>query len=250
MSFDYGLSVSACFIRNLDFPVLRTQVCVLWNSSLHRKNSRPRSSLRVLRSSNSFCGIRVFVSWNSSLHQKNQGCVSRNSSFRFVEFKFAFSRIQVFVFWNRFKSLLCGIQVCVLWIQVCVLWNQVCIEWIKFAIQKNQDCTERIKFLFQKNQVCIERIKFALQKNQVCIEWIKFLQTVVSSFFTGIPVTSPSSGSILAAVISHYYQDTRPNRKSASSEHTLSGPQKTDSGLLMHYQPYSWLVLASSSDGF
>ena len=37
----------------------------------------------------------------------------------------------------------------------------------------------------------------------------------------------------------HYYQYTRPNRKSASSKHTLSGPQKTDSGLLMHYQPYS-----------
>ena len=37
----------------------------------------------------------------------------------------------------------------------------------------------------------------------------------------------------------HYYQYTRPNGKSASSKHTLSGPQKTDSGLLMHYQPYS-----------
>ena len=37
----------------------------------------------------------------------------------------------------------------------------------------------------------------------------------------------------------NYYQYTRPNRKSASSKHTLSGPQKTDSGLLMHYQPYS-----------
>ena len=37
----------------------------------------------------------------------------------------------------------------------------------------------------------------------------------------------------------YYYQYTRPNRKSASSKHTLSGPQKTDSGLLMHYQPYS-----------
>ena len=30
----------------------------------------------------------------------------------------------------------------------------------------------------------------------------------------------------------YYYQYTRPNRKSASSKHTLSGPQKTDSGLL------------------
>ena len=37
----------------------------------------------------------------------------------------------------------------------------------------------------------------------------------------------------------HYYQYTRPNRKSASLKHTLSGPQKTDSGLLMHYQPHS-----------
>ena len=37
----------------------------------------------------------------------------------------------------------------------------------------------------------------------------------------------------------NYDQYTRPNRKSASSKHTLSGPQKTDSGLLMHYQPYS-----------
>ena len=37
----------------------------------------------------------------------------------------------------------------------------------------------------------------------------------------------------------NYYQYTRPNGKSASSKHTLSGPQKTDSGLLMHYQPYS-----------
>ena len=37
----------------------------------------------------------------------------------------------------------------------------------------------------------------------------------------------------------NYYQYTWPNRKSASSKHTLSGPQKTDSGLLMHYQPYS-----------
>ena len=42
-----------------------------------------------------------------------------------------------------------------------------------------------------------------------------------------------------ATVSSYYYQYTRPNRKSASSKHTLSGPQKTDSGLLMHYQPYS-----------
>ena len=48
----------------------------------------------------------------------------------------------------------------------------------------------------------------------------------------------------------YYYQYTRPNRKSASSKHMLSGPQMTDSGLLMHYQPYSWLVLASSSGGF
>ena len=40
-------------------------------------------------------------------------------------------------------------------------------------------------------------------------------------------------------IITYYYQYTRPNRKSASSKHTLSGPQKTDSGLLMHYQPYS-----------
>ena len=38
----------------------------------------------------------------------------------------------------------------------------------------------------------------------------------------------------------HYnYQYSRPNRKSASSEHTLCGPRKTDSGLLMHYQSYS-----------
>ena len=37
----------------------------------------------------------------------------------------------------------------------------------------------------------------------------------------------------------YYYQYTWPNRKSASSKHTLSGLQKTDSGLLMHYQPYS-----------
>ena len=44
----------------------------------------------------------------------------------------------------------------------------------------------------------------------------------------------------------NYYQYTWPNRKSASSKHTLSGPQKTDNGLLMHYQPYSWLVLAST----
>jgi len=51
-------------------------------------------------------------------------------------------------------------------------------------------------------------------------------------------------------IILYYYQYTRLNGKSASSKHTLSGPQKTDSGLLMHYQPYSWLVLASSSDGF
>ena len=42
-----------------------------------------------------------------------------------------------------------------------------------------------------------------------------------------------------ANVIRDYYQYTRPNRQSASSKHTLSGPQKTDSGLLMHYQPYS-----------
>ena len=54
----------------------------------------------------------------------------------------------------------------------------------------------------------------------------------------------------LMLINSYYYQYTRPNRKSASSKHTLSGPQRTDSGLLMHYQPYSWLVLASSSDGF
>ena len=47
----------------------------------------------------------------------------------------------------------------------------------------------------------------------------------------------------------NYYQYMRPNRKLASSKHTLSGPQNTDSGLLMHYQPYSWLVLASLSDG-
>ena len=40
-------------------------------------------------------------------------------------------------------------------------------------------------------------------------------------------------------VNANYYQYTRPNRKSASSKHTLSGPQMTDSGLLMHYQPYS-----------
>ena len=37
----------------------------------------------------------------------------------------------------------------------------------------------------------------------------------------------------------HYYQYTRPNRQSASSKHMLSGLQKTASGLLMHYQPYS-----------
>ena len=37
----------------------------------------------------------------------------------------------------------------------------------------------------------------------------------------------------------HYYQYTRQIEKPASSKHTLSGPQKTDSGLLMHYQPYS-----------
>ena len=37
----------------------------------------------------------------------------------------------------------------------------------------------------------------------------------------------------------HYYQYTQPNRKSASSKHALSGPQKTDSRLLMHYRPYS-----------
>ena len=44
---------------------------------------------------------------------------------------------------------------------------------------------------------------------------------------------------VKTVIIIHYYQYTRPNRKSASSKHTLSGPQKTDSGLLMHYQPYS-----------
>ena len=37
----------------------------------------------------------------------------------------------------------------------------------------------------------------------------------------------------------NYYQYTWPNRTSASSKHTLSGPQMTDSGLLMHYQPCS-----------
>lgn len=42
----------------------------------------------------------------------------------------------------------------------------------------------------------------------------------------------------LVVINIYYYQYTRPNRKSASSKHTLSGPQKTDSGLLMHYQPY------------
>ena len=44
---------------------------------------------------------------------------------------------------------------------------------------------------------------------------------------------------VLPCIIHYYYQYTRPNRKSASSKHTLSGPQMTDSGLLMHYQPYS-----------
>ena len=38
----------------------------------------------------------------------------------------------------------------------------------------------------------------------------------------------------------NYYQYTRPNRKSASSKHTLTGPEKTDSGLPMHYQPYMY----------
>ena len=41
--------------------------------------------------------------------------------------------------------------------------------------------------------------------------------------------------------------ENRPLR--ASSKHTLSGPQKTDSGLLMHYQPYSWLVPSSKTQG-
>ena len=50
----------------------------------------------------------------------------------------------------------------------------------------------------------------------------------------------------LKAKNKHYCQYTRPNRKSASSKHTLSGPKKTNYGLLMHYHPYSWLVLASS----
>ena len=40
----------------------------------------------------------------------------------------------------------------------------------------------------------------------------------------------------------HYYQYTQPNRKSASSKHTLSRTQKTDSGLLMHYRPYVQLI--------
>ena len=55
---------------------------------------------------------------------------------------------------------------------------------------------------------------------------------------------------VMVALSCYYYQYTRPNRKSASSKHTLSGPQMTDSELLMHYQPYSWLVLASSSGRF
>ena len=46
-------------------------------------------------------------------------------------------------------------------------------------------------------------------------------------------------GLVLLFLTLHYYQYTRPNRKSASSKHTLSGPQQTDSGLLTHYQPYS-----------
>ena len=58
------------------------------------------------------------------------------------------------------------------------------------------------------------------------------------------------SNQLFDYIIIYYYQYTRPNRQSASSKHKLSGAQKTDSGLLMHYQPYSWLVLASSSDGF
>jgi len=33
-------------------------------------------------------------------------------------------------------------------------------------------------------------------------------------------------------------------------EHVLSGLQMTASGLLMHYEPYSLLVLSSSSDRF
>ena len=32
----------------------------------------------------------------------------------------------------------------------------------------------------------------------------------------------------------HYYQYTRPNRKSASLKHTLCGPQKTDSSTHSH----------------
>ena len=54
---------------------------------------------------------------------------------------------------------------------------------------------------------------------------------------------SETEGFIIAAqdqaIKTNYYQYTRPNRKSASSKHTLSGPQMTDSGLLMHYQPYN-----------
>ena len=39
----------------------------------------------------------------------------------------------------------------------------------------------------------------------------------------------------LRGIVVYYYQYTRPNRKSASSKHTLSEPQITDCGLLMHY---------------
>ena len=43
----------------------------------------------------------------------------------------------------------------------------------------------------------------------------------------------------------YYYQYTRPNRKSASSKHTFSGPQKTDSGLLSIISPTAYLMIWS-----
>ena len=68
----------------------------------------------------------------------------RNSSFRFVEFKFAF----------------CGIQ--------------ICIKRIKFAFCRIQVCIKRIKFAFRGIQVYIKRIKFAFGGIKFAFRGIKF----------------------------------------------------------------------------
>ena len=43
---------------------------------------------------------KVCVLWNSSSHRQNQVCAFEDSSLRFVEFRFAFLRIQVCFFEN------------------------------------------------------------------------------------------------------------------------------------------------------